>query len=546
MSRAFLLVSALSSVFLCSAARHATAQASGGTLAGLITDASGARAGGAAVAVRNVGTGQVRRLVTNDDGLYVAPGLQPGAYVVSVELTGFRPVERPAVVLVGTTTVVDFGLEIADRVEVVRVTSAPPILGGDTHQVAGVVTRARMQTIPLNGRDFTELAKLEPGVTPPCASARRALVCRGARRRPADDSAHRIDACHRRWGQRLDAGDVRGAASGVAGSRRRVSDGHGQLRPGDGLVPNGAINIVARSGTNTAHGDAFLFYRDHHLAAHPALRTESRQSESVLPASAGRRGRGSCLPAQPREFVSEVTSTTRSVASSPCSPRRRNSPGSAASSKPLRGAPGRRPDRCVVLGPPPRLRPRLARRQPRRRRCRQRPALRMGTATEPRRPMVLVSRRSGTGLVSNLRVSVFSTTVATLPSTEADCPGCFGIGAPRVIVPGELTFGQDSRASAVGRRFAISQTTTWQRGAHLLRLGGDWEHATNRAAMASQDPVQLTLWAPSRVRQLDSSIALPASFSTVDDVLALPMRGFTTAVGIRGRAVDGLRRQSHL
>jgi hypothetical protein len=92
-------------------------------------------------------------------------------------------------------------------------------------------------------------------------------------------------------------------------------------------------------------------------------------------------------------------------------------------------------------------------------------------------------------------------------------------------------FGNPRTLSVVGRRYQITENLTWQKGRHLLRFGFDWEHATATASNITQDPAALTLWSPARVRQLDPAILLPASFTTLDDVLQLPLQSFQTGVG---------------
>ena len=160
----------------------ARAQAPTGAIAGIAMDASGAAVPGVSVSVANRDTGQSRTAITSTEGRYSAEALLPGVYRVSAEIAGFKRQERTAPagegpagddeertvsVEAGTTTTVDLALEVGQVSETVQVAGAAPLLRRDQHQVGGLVSRAQIENLPLNGRNFLELAKLEPGVTNP-------------------------------------------------------------------------------------------------------------------------------------------------------------------------------------------------------------------------------------------------------------------------------------------------------------------------------------------------------------------------------------------
>ena len=159
------LVGAL--VLLVSAAGSAYAQTPTGTITGIVTDSTGGGVAGARVSITNVQTGQAWALNTSAEGIYTAAALLPGEYRVTVELPGFKRIDRNASVEAGTTTTVDFGLELGALTDSVTVRGAVPLLHYDHHQIGGVVRREQIENVPLNGRNFLELAKLEPGVTTP-------------------------------------------------------------------------------------------------------------------------------------------------------------------------------------------------------------------------------------------------------------------------------------------------------------------------------------------------------------------------------------------
>jgi hypothetical protein len=135
-------------------------------------------------------------------------------------------------------------------------------------------------------------------------------------------------------------------------------------------------------------------------------------------------------------------------------------------------------------------------------------------------------------LVNELRFSYFFTKQIQNPATAADCAGCFGLGAPETAIPdASITFGAAGRLDATGRRYQVTDDLAAQRGNHRLRVGVDVEHTVVRASTLNSDPARVTLWSAETARQLNPAIPLPSSFTTVADVLQLPLRSFTTAVG---------------
>jgi len=96
----------------------------------------------------------------------------------------------------------------------------------------------------------------------------------------------------------------------------------------------------------------------------------------------------------------------------------------------------------------------------------------------------------------------------------------------------ELTLGKARTLDYAASRSQLTESVVWQKGPHRLRFGFDWEHTNGRPpSSVSAEPAQLTLWSPQQVRQLAPTIALPASFTTLDDILQLPLPSFETGVG---------------
>ena len=143
----------------------APAQTFKATLVGQVTDANGAVVPGAAVTATEVATSQAQSATTNQDGEYTIPQLPPGRYTLRVEAGGFRPVVQNDLVLeTSQTQRVNVTLEPGAVSEVVSVQAEAAIINADTSEVGEVITPRQVQDLPLNGRNFTDLALLTPGV----------------------------------------------------------------------------------------------------------------------------------------------------------------------------------------------------------------------------------------------------------------------------------------------------------------------------------------------------------------------------------------------
>ncbi len=143
----------------------AQAQAVGATLSGQITDSSGSVIVGATVAIKNLGTQDTRQVVTNSDGLYSAPNLLPGLYEVNVTAKGFgKTVQTGLTLTVGAQQSLNLSLKPGQTTEVVEVRDTPADVQTTTTAITSTVDSKTVRELPLNGRDWTSLATLQPGV----------------------------------------------------------------------------------------------------------------------------------------------------------------------------------------------------------------------------------------------------------------------------------------------------------------------------------------------------------------------------------------------
>lgn len=155
----------LFSLYIVFCAQLGPAQLTSATISGTIKDETGAILPGAAVIVRNVETGITRTTVTDERGRYYVPNLAPGSYEIQAELTVFQTGLRSGIKLtVGREAIVDFALKVGEITEKVVVTGEAPLVETTSATVAGLVDEKQMQELPLNGRDYMQLAKNQQGV----------------------------------------------------------------------------------------------------------------------------------------------------------------------------------------------------------------------------------------------------------------------------------------------------------------------------------------------------------------------------------------------
>jgi len=255
----------------------ASAQVAGGTISGTVKDPSGAVVPGASITITNEATGVSRNVAANTDGLYTAPNLLPGTYELKCTATGFRTEVRRGVLLtVGATQVLDVTMQVGTTGETVVVTSEVPAVQLGTSDISAVVNATTVRELPLNGRSWTDLATLQPGVD----------------RVPTQPSfASGTDRGNRGFGQqltisgarpqqnnyRLDGISLNDYANGAPGSVLGGSLGVDAIQEFSVLTTNysadygktsgGVVNAITRSGTNRFHVSAYEFLRNSALDA---------------------------------------------------------------------------------------------------------------------------------------------------------------------------------------------------------------------------------------------------------------------------------------
>jgi hypothetical protein len=141
------------------------AQVVGGTISGIITDATGAALPGAAVIVRNLETGAERKLASDDSGHYAAPSISIGTYQVAASKPGFAPATKTGITLVvAQKAEVDIQLAVGEVQQAITVEAAASPVNTTTEQTSGLVGEKQVKDLPLNGRSYDELVTLNPAI----------------------------------------------------------------------------------------------------------------------------------------------------------------------------------------------------------------------------------------------------------------------------------------------------------------------------------------------------------------------------------------------
>jgi Carboxypeptidase regulatory-like domain len=237
-----------------------------GSIQGTVTDPSGAVVPGAKVSIRNKGTNQMIETTTTSAGTFASGALIPGQYQVHVEAKGFRSVELPVTVEVNTTTAANAKLSVGESSQVVEVTGSSLEVNTEQATVQGVLTSQQIENLPINGRNFLDLAQLEPGVQiqdggtfDPTKNGFSSVSFGGRFGRTARIEVDGIDISDETVGtttQNLPLGAIQESALQQS-----------SLDLSTELTSSGSVNVITKSGTNSLHGDGFYYFRDQSVNA---------------------------------------------------------------------------------------------------------------------------------------------------------------------------------------------------------------------------------------------------------------------------------------
>jgi hypothetical protein len=252
----------LAATALLLVAAPAGAQGTNSTLTGRVRDQNGVGLPGVGVLASSTTTGFSRGDTTSSDGAYTIASLPPGTYTVTFQLSGFKTVEQKNVEMnVATVRSVDVTMQLSAVAEMITVTTETPLLRSDA-AIGAVVSQQELQTLPLNGRQFANVAILAPGTQ---------LAYNTDPTKPGQLTIQLDGGSGRNVNFIMDGGDntddtIGGALQNFSlESVQEFKIQTQQYKAEYGRSTGGVLNVVTKSGTNDFHGSAFEYFRDKSL-----------------------------------------------------------------------------------------------------------------------------------------------------------------------------------------------------------------------------------------------------------------------------------------
>jgi len=251
---------------VCTAVGLTLGQERGG-IVGSVVDQSGAAVSGAKIMVTNSGTGQVRTASSSSSGDYSVPNLPVGQYAATAEQPGFKRATVGSIkVDVQQTVRIDFSLQVGQVTDQVTVTGVAPLLQADDAQIGALVENKRVEDLPLNGRNFTQLALLVPGATEGTAGNYAATYGLGTRGSGVSFSINGQQSSYNQFlidgvpakENQHESNSISPSVDAIQEFRVQTSNYSAEL----GTEAGGQINLVTKSGTNRLHGTAYEFLRN--------------------------------------------------------------------------------------------------------------------------------------------------------------------------------------------------------------------------------------------------------------------------------------------
>lgn len=521
------------------------------SIEGRVVDQDGAAIPGINITVHGEATGLARTALTDEEGRYFIAALPVGDYQLGASGRGFQTSLRRLSLLVGDQVRINFVMlpGVPDQKVEVR---AEASVNTTDYGVAGAISRGQIQELPLNGRNFLELAQLEPGINV-TSVVNPGILGNGYQRvniAGGFPSQTRITVDGSTITDRFVGGTM------VNLSQESVQEFQISIfnpDPAIGVTGAGAINILTRRGSNEVHGSALFFYRDHNLAAYPGFTRDPRTPDPFF----ARRQAGITAdgPIRRDRFFWFATYEHRN----------QDAVFAITNNHPIFS-------KLDVIYPTPlnadlfnlRLDGRVSNKQ----QVFLRYSSDSNNTVAPGAAVGMPSnwqsvRNRGIQLqagvtsvlsprmVNELRLSytyLASHLDSISPAQCADPVACIGAGAPNILVFDAPQFRIGTQANTPLHRwqhnYQLIEGLAWQMGSHQFRFGGDWEHVYLKAFIGFNDPAQITLWGPTNLQTpaLKSLYdALPASLKssggpppTLAEILQLPLRSFTVGIGDSG------------
>ncbi len=561
--RALQLCSSLLLSFFCAAIT--LAQNATGSITGAVTDPNNEVIPNASVTVTNKATGVTRKGATRGAGVYSVENLLPGEYEVKVEAVGFIIQIQTLPVEVGATTTGNFSMTVGAASQTIEVTGAAPVINTTDTTVGGVVSRERVENLPLNGRSFLSVAALEPGVNITYNASSGAgnpnnffqVSVGGA---PQQMTLISVDGS--RVNDRVTGGTSQNFSAETVQEFQISTLG---FDLSSGTVSAGAVNIVSRTGGNKFHGSSFFFFRDHNMAAFTAFKRPCDPTAfnplCNVPAARQRledpffvrRQYGGTIGGPIRKdklfFFANYERNDQVGARAVTFTEPLLQGFNHVAQQPSKGhLVGVRLDYTINQKHTAFLRGGLDTNNGV-----------SGTNLEStwiasdnfsyQTQMGLTSVLSPK-LVNDFRFSYSYFRNRLAPPSQEQCEQiggdpalCFGLNGPLISFFGGLQIGTNVNVSQDRhpRTYQFTENINWTKGTHRVRFGGNWEHSNNHGTWNRQATGAFSAFAPTTVQASNAALynALPASLKTgytgprptFAELLQLPMTG-TLSIGI--------------
>jgi hypothetical protein len=228
------------------------------TLTGRVTDSAGAVVPGAKVTITNTGTNETRTVAANEEGEYTIPQIPPGDYQLTVEQAGFKKSLQRFTLQTGQEARVDVALATGAVTEQVEITAATPVVSSEDAAIGNVVDQKKIVELPLNGRDYLQLAQLQPNVFAPAQNS--TLGFRGG-----FNVAGNSEIANNYILDGIDNNDEttnQPSHRPILDAVREFKVLTGTYGAEYGRQAGGQVIVTTKSGTNDWHGSAFEFHRN--------------------------------------------------------------------------------------------------------------------------------------------------------------------------------------------------------------------------------------------------------------------------------------------
>jgi hypothetical protein len=249
----------------------AIAQITAATIAGTIKDETGGVLPGVDVVIKNLDTGLTRSVVTDSNGYYTVPGLAPGKYEARASLQGFATGLQSGIVLeVAMQAGLNLILKVGTTSETITVIGESPIVDTRTSGLSAIVVQKTIEELPLNGRNYINLATLQPGITSFTEKSGTAAGTRGTQLNingmGGRSNSYLIDGANMKGYAGIATVTAADSTLGVETIRefRVVTN---SFSADYGRAMGGVINIATKSGSNELHGSGFEFFRNSKMDA---------------------------------------------------------------------------------------------------------------------------------------------------------------------------------------------------------------------------------------------------------------------------------------